>query len=96
MKPNYKSELVYSSDLAKGQAVEVTFKVAASDVKRLEEATSILPRAIKRAQQKANDANKRQLPAFLLEEWKKHDYTQKLNGREVSVMSDEVCMHVSS
>ena len=44
--PNYKSELVYTSDITKGEAIEVAFEAAASETKRLQEAASILRRAI--------------------------------------------------
>ena len=44
--PNFKSELVYSSDLPKGHAVQFAFEVAASESKRLEEAALILHRTI--------------------------------------------------
>ena len=48
--PNYRSELVYSSHIPKGQAVESAFEVAASDSKRLEEAALVLHRHIKQAE----------------------------------------------
>lgn len=44
--PNYKSELVYSSGIEKGQAVEAAFESAASEAKILEEAALILRREI--------------------------------------------------
>ena len=44
--PNYKSELVYASDITKGEAIEVASEAAASETKRLQEAASILRRAI--------------------------------------------------
>ena len=44
--PNYRSELVYSSHVPKGQAVESAFEVAASDSKRLQEAALVLRRLI--------------------------------------------------
>ena len=43
-KPNYKSDLVYSLGVPKGQAVESAFEIAASDSKRLEEAALVLRR----------------------------------------------------
>ena len=47
--PNYRSEFAYSYDIKKGEAVEVAFEAAASEYKRLEEAASILRRAIQSA-----------------------------------------------
>lgn len=44
--PNYKSELVYSSNVHQGQAIEVAFEVAVSESKRIEGAALILRRAI--------------------------------------------------
>lgn len=44
--PNYKSELVYSLEIPKGQAIEVAFEVAASETKRIEEAALVLRRTI--------------------------------------------------
>ena len=44
--PNYKSELVYSSDVSKGDTIEVAFEAAATETERLQEAASILRRAI--------------------------------------------------
>ena len=46
--PKYKSQLVYSSDIQKGQAVEAAFEIAAFKAKRLEEAALILRREIQR------------------------------------------------
>lgn len=48
--PNYKSDLVFSSEIPKGQAVESAFEVAASEAKRIEEAALLIRRAIKNAQ----------------------------------------------
>ena len=48
--PNYKSELVYSPGVKKGQAIESAFEIAASESKRLEESAVILRRAIMTAQ----------------------------------------------
>ena len=44
--PNYKSELVYCSNISKGQAIEDAFEIASSEAKRLEEAALILRRII--------------------------------------------------
>ena len=44
--PNYRSELIYCSNLPVGQAVEVGFVAAASEERRLEEAAMILRRKI--------------------------------------------------
>ena len=44
--PNYKSELVYSSEIPHGQAIEAAFEVAASESKRAEEAALVLRRII--------------------------------------------------
>ena len=44
--PNYKSELVYSSEIPHGQAIETAFEVAASESKRVEEAALVLHRII--------------------------------------------------
>ena len=46
---DYKSELVHSSALDTGQAVEAAFEAATSENKILEEATSILRRHIQSA-----------------------------------------------
>ena len=46
--PNYKSQLVYSSGIQKGQAVEAAFETAASEAKRLEETALILRKEIQR------------------------------------------------
>ena len=40
--PNYKSELVYSPVVKKGQAIESAFEIAASESKRLEDSALIL------------------------------------------------------
>ena len=53
--PNYKSELVYTSDITKGEAIEVAFEAAASETKRLQEAASILRRAIQVAYAEAEE-----------------------------------------
>ena len=53
--PNYKSELVYASDITKGEAIEVAFEAAASETKRLQEAASILRRAIQVAYAEAEE-----------------------------------------
>lgn len=53
--PNYKTELVYSSDVSKGEAIEVAFEVTASETKRLQEAASILRRAIQVAYAEAEE-----------------------------------------
>ena len=45
-RPNYRSELVYSSTVPSGQAVEAAFEAAASDSRLLEEAALILCRTI--------------------------------------------------
>ena len=42
--PNYKSELIYSSEIPHGQAIETAFEVAASESKRVEEAALALRR----------------------------------------------------
>ena len=44
--PNYKSELVYSSEIPHGQAIETAFEAAASESKRVEEAALVLRRII--------------------------------------------------
>ena len=44
--PDYKSELVYSSEIPHGQAIETAFEVAASESKRVEEAALVLRRII--------------------------------------------------
>ena len=51
--PNYRSELVYSSVVPKGRAVESAFEIAASDSMRLEAAALCLRRIIYSAQQEA-------------------------------------------
>ena len=43
---NYKSELVYSSEIPLGRAIETTFEVAASESKHVEEAALVLRRII--------------------------------------------------
>ena len=48
--PNYRSELVYSTYVPRGQAVESAFEAAASDSKWLEEAALVLHRYIKKSQ----------------------------------------------
>ena len=53
--PNYKRELVYASDITKGEAIEVAFEAAASETKRLQEAASILRRAIQVAYAEAEE-----------------------------------------
>ena len=52
--PNYKSELIYTSGLAKGRAVESAFESAASDNKRMEEAALFLRRKIQEAHNKSD------------------------------------------
>ena len=47
--PYYKSEIVYSSALDTGEAVEASFEAATSESRILEEATSILYRHIQAA-----------------------------------------------
>ena len=66
--PNYKSELVYSSDVSKGEAIEVAFEVAASETKRLQEVAPILRRAIQVALAEAEAATNRKWtpPKYLL------------------------------
>ena len=66
--PNYKSELVYSSHVSKGEAIEVAFEAAASETKRLQEAASILRRAIQVAYAEAEAVTngKWALPRHLL------------------------------
>jgi hypothetical protein len=49
-RPNNKSDLVYSSNVMTGEAVQVAFEAATSESKILEEAASILRRYIKHAQ----------------------------------------------
>lgn len=44
--PNYRSELVYSSNVPQGQAIETAFEVAASESRRVEEAALVLRRII--------------------------------------------------
>lgn len=44
--PNYKSELVYSTDVPKGVAIETAFEQASSEERRLQEAALILRREI--------------------------------------------------
>ena len=44
--PNYRSELVYSSMIPKGQAIEATFELAASDERVIEDCAMILRRNI--------------------------------------------------
>ena len=44
--PNYKSELVYSSEIPHGQAIETAFEVAASESKRVKKAALVLDRII--------------------------------------------------
>ena len=66
--PNYKSELVYSSHVSKGEAIEVAFEAAASETKRLQEAASILRRAVQvgYAEAEAVTNGKWALPRHLL------------------------------
>ena len=66
--PNYKSELVYSSHVSKGEAIEVAFEAAASETKRLQEAASILRRAVQVAYAEAEAVTngKWALPRHLL------------------------------
>lgn len=45
-RPNYRSELVYSSNIQPGEAVETAFEAAASDSRLLEEAALVLRRVI--------------------------------------------------
>ena len=40
--PNYKNELVYSSEIPHDQAIETAFEVAASEGKRVEKAVLVL------------------------------------------------------
>ncbi|KAH3812644.1 hypothetical protein DPMN_141080 [Dreissena polymorpha] len=44
--PNYRSELVYSSNILKGQAVETAFELAASDERVVEDCAMMLRRNI--------------------------------------------------
>ena len=53
--PNYKSELVYSPGVKKGQAIESAFEIAASESKRLEESALILRRAIMTAHKQSQE-----------------------------------------
>ena len=53
--PNYRSELVYSSSIPQGHAVETAFEAAASDHRRLEEVAMLLRRIIIAAKQDAPD-----------------------------------------
>ena len=46
---------MYSSDVSKGQAIEVAFEAAASETKRLQEEASILRRAIQVAYAEAEE-----------------------------------------
>ena len=51
--PNHRSELVYSTDVKKGQAIEVAFEIAASESKRVEESALLLRRIILDSQQQS-------------------------------------------
>ena len=55
--PNYKSDLVYCSDVPKGQVVESAFEAAASDTRHLTEAATVLRREIMNAFTKAQSCH---------------------------------------
>lgn len=76
--PSSKSQLVFGSDIKKGQSVEVAFELACSDEKRLEEAAMILRRHIDFSKRISGDmpwppsqswllSNERQPPVILKE-----------------------------
>ena len=64
--PNYRSELVYSTEVPKGQAIESAFEVAASDLKRLEEAALLLRRLILGSKEESTEMPWPPSPSFLL------------------------------
>lgn len=76
--PSSKSQLVYGSDIEKGQSIEKAFELACSDEKRLEEAAMILRRHIDFSKRVSGDmpwppspswflSNERQPPIILKE-----------------------------
>ena len=63
-----KGELVYSDDIAKGQAVELAFELASSDEQRVEEAALILRCYITESKQGAEDMPYPPTTSWLLSE----------------------------
>lgn len=67
--PNYRTELIYSTHIQSGQAVEVAFQTAASESRRLEESAMFLQRTIIAAYREARELPWPPPPGNELNEW---------------------------